>query len=308
MEQDKVTVIIVTHNAMPWANKCFQSLRDSNYPLQTVVFDNASIDETVSYIKQNFPEVFVIESKENLGFGQANNKAIEWAYSQNSDFFYLMNQDAWLLPDTVTQLLKVYTNHFDKNEIGILSPMQITGNGESLDVFLDKYIAKNFENRMISDMYLQRLKPYYEIDFVNAAHWFLPKKTIDEVGGFNPYFFHYGEDNEYVNRIQYQNKKVYLCTESKAVHDGKQQLKKVDYKKFKWTDVEIKILNPAKDELNSILKSYRISIVKNLILGKFKKAKEMYRKYNKIIKEKSVLQDYRKQLLTTGPHFLNLSR
>jgi GT2 family glycosyltransferase len=48
---------------------------------------------------------------------------------------------------------------------------------------------------------------------------------------FNPFFFHYGEDNEYVNRLKYHKKKMILVPASKVVHDGKQLLDKVDYNK-----------------------------------------------------------------------------
>jgi GT2 family glycosyltransferase len=155
-----------------------------------------------------------------------------------------MNQDAWIFNDSVEKLLNVYNLHPDKKEIGILSPMHIDGTGKKLDIFLDKYIAHNFETRLISDLYFQTLQPFYEISFINAAHWFLPKETIDVVGGFNPYFFHYGEDLEYVNRILFHKRKRYLFR-SKVVHDGKQSLSKVDYTKYEDLRIETNIMNPS---------------------------------------------------------------
>ena len=80
----------------------------------------------------------------------------------------------------------------------------------------DRYIAQNFKNRIISDLYLKAPKPFYEISFINAAHWFLPKDTIEKVGGFNPYFFHYGEYNEYVSLTHFDGKEILRCTESRA--------------------------------------------------------------------------------------------
>ena len=68
---------------------------------------------------------------------------------------------------------------------------------------------------MISDFYLNAVKSYYEISFLNAAHWFIPKDTVEVVGGFNPYFFHYGEDNEYVNRLLFYQKKYCFAQTAK---------------------------------------------------------------------------------------------
>jgi hypothetical protein len=56
-----------------------------------------------------------------------------------------MNQDAWIYSDSIEKLLKVYEAHSNQKEIGILSPMHLDGSEQLLDIFLDKYIAHNFE-------------------------------------------------------------------------------------------------------------------------------------------------------------------
>ncbi len=307
MEHPKIYLIIVTYNAMKWAERCFSSLRKSSVPVHTIVVDNGSNDGTQEFIKTQFPEVEFIQSAENLGFGKANNLGIEKAYKNGADFFYLMNQDAWIFENSIQNLLEVYENYPKKEEIGILSPMHLDGTEKKLDVFLDKYISQNFENRMISDLYLKITKPFYEISFVNAAHWFLPKATIEKVGGFNPYFFHYGEDNEYVNRLRFHGKKTLLCPESKVVHDGKQALNKVNYQQFKDLSLETKILDPTyKNGLQKELKSLQLSRVKNLLTGNFKFAKELKSKYDKIKSESINLQEIKNKAAQAGPTFLNL--
>lgn len=223
----KTAVIIVTYNAMKWAERCFSSLRKSSIPVNVIVVDNGSTDGTQDYVKTHFPEVEIIQSAENLGFGKANNIGIEKAYKNGADFFYLMNQDAWVFPDSIQELLNVYNSYEDKEEIGILSPMHLDGTEKNFDLHFERYLARCTEkNRLFSDLFNGNLKPYYEIDFVNAAHWFLPKKTVEEIGGFNTFIFHYGEDYEYVSRIKYYKKKVLLSTKSNVVHDAVQSFYK----------------------------------------------------------------------------------
>ena len=303
----KIYIIIVTYNAMKWAEKCFSSLRKSSVAVQTIVVDNGSKDGTLDFIKTNFPEVEFVQSAENLGFGKANNLGMEMAYKNGADFFYLMNQDAWLFENSLEKMLIVYENYPKKEEIGIISPMHLDGSEKKLDLFLDKYISQNFENRMISDLYLNLTKPFYEISFINAAHWFLPRSTIEKIGGFNPYFFHYGEDNEYVNRLHFHGKKILLCAKSKVVHDGKQDLKKVDYRTFSDLSLETKILDPRyKNGLQLELKALRSSQIKNLLTGKFEMAKNISKKYQKIKKERADLEQIKTQISISGPTFLNL--
>lgn len=303
----KVHLIIVTYNAMKWAEKCFSSLRKSSVLVASIVVDNGSTDGTQDYIKSHFPEVEFIQSPENLGFGKANNIGIEKAYKNGADFFYLMNQDAWIYEDSIQKLLDVYESYPAKTEIGILSPMHLDGSEQKLDIFLDKYIAQNFETRMISDFYLNTPKTHYEISFVNAAHWFLPKETIQKVGGFNPYFFHYGEDNEYVNRLKYHGKKILLCPASKVVHDGKQELGKVDYKKYEDLTIETKILNPnLKNALKLEKKALQQSLLKNLVLREHSKYKELKDKYRKITAEEKNLAEIAIKVKEVGCTFLNV--
>lgn len=307
MQNPKVFFIIVTFNGMKWVEKCFSSLRNSSVPVHTIVVDNGSTDGTQHYITTHFPEVELIQSPVNLGFGKANNLGIENAYKNGADFFYMMNQDAYLFEDSVAKLLEVYYNSDSKEEIGILSPLHLDGSEKKLDIFLDKYIAQNFENRMISDFVCDTVKAFYEINFINAAHWLLPKHTVEKVGGFNPYFFHYGEDNEYVNRLHFHGKKILLCPESKVVHDGKQILSKVDYKKFKDLTIETKILNPFyKQGLEKELKALYLSQIKYAVTGKFAFAKELRQKYKTMKTDFSQLEELKKKVIQPGPTFLNL--
>lgn len=303
----EIYFIIVTYNAMKWAEKCFTSLRQSSVPVHCIVVDNGSTDGTQKFITSNFPEVELIQSEKNLGFGKANNIGIEKAYQKGADFFYLMNQDAWIFNDSVEKLLNVYNLHPDKKEIGILSPMHIDGTGNKLDIFLDKYIAHNFETRLISDLYFQTLQPFYEISFINAAHWFLPKETIEIIGGFNPYFFHYGEDLEYVNRILFHKKKTLLVPESKVIHDGKQSLSKVDYTKYEDLRIETNIMNPSiPDSLKAEKKALKQSMLKNMLTGNLKVYKTLHKKYHKILKEEKILTELRNKVKEVGLTFLNV--
>jgi len=304
----KVYFIIVTYNAMKWVERCFTSLRQSSVPVHTVVIDNGSTDGTQEYIKTHFPEMNFIQSETNLGFGKANNIGIEKAYKEGADFFYLMNQDAWLYEDSLEKLLEAYNIYPDKNEIGIISPMHVDGSEKKLDIFLDKYISYNCDKtRLISDLYFQTLKPSYELDFINAAHWLLPRDTVETVGGFNPFFFHYGEDNEYVNRVHFHKKKILLAPKSKVIHDGKQSLQKVDYNKYADLRIETNIMNPNLPNALQLEKKALIqSAVKNFILFNFKKAKKILGKYQDISKKSTVLQEARIKTSKKGATFLKI--
>lgn len=303
-----IHVIIVTYNAMKWAERCFSSLRTSSVPVKCIVIDNGSTDGTQEYIKKYFPEVDFTQSPQNLGFGKANNTGIEKAYKEGADFFYLMNQDAWIYPDSFQKLLDVYNAYPDKNQLGILSPIHMDGSEKKLDIFFERYLARNTpDNRIFSDSFNNSLKDYYEIDFVNAAHWLLPKATIEEIGGFNPYFFHYSEDYEYVQRISFFRKKIIVCTSSRVVHDGKQDFHKTSHINALRVQREQRYLNPELAFDSKILnRDFIPKIIKQALQLQFSAASDTLKEYqyqktrfNEIINARNIIKN-------KGAAFLNI--
>ena len=103
----RVLAIIVSYNFVGWMKRCLGSLRCSELPVDVVVIDNFSTDDTVQMIKKNYPEVRLICSNENLGFGRANNIGLRIALEENYDAAFLLNQDAWVEKKTIGTLLKL---------------------------------------------------------------------------------------------------------------------------------------------------------------------------------------------------------
>ena len=133
----KVATIIVTYNGAPWLDRCLRSVQSSSYPSDVFVVDNASTDNTLSLLKKH--QIFDIEvSESNLGFGAANNIALEKALKLDYDFFFLINQDLYLQENTLRQLVQFADNH---NDAGIIAPIQYDGTGNEIDRNFQQYIS-----------------------------------------------------------------------------------------------------------------------------------------------------------------------
>lgn len=203
----KILVIIVTYNAMKWAEKCLTSLSESNINVDVFIVDNGSTDGTQNFIQTKFSQFQFVQSLDNLGFGAANNLGFRYALDNGYDYVYLLNQDAWIYPDTIDILVQASIN---SHQYGILSPMQLSGDGIHLD--------KGFEN-VLHNSSIHENDQIVRVPFVMAAHWFIPIPVIKKVGGFSPTFFHYGEDNNFIDRIHYHGYEVGVVLKSKGVHD-----------------------------------------------------------------------------------------
>ena len=81
----QVSIAIVNLNGKEFLNDCLLSIKEINYPkekIEIIVVDNGSNDGSAQFIKSNYPEVKLIENRENLGFAKANNQAAGVAHGE----------------------------------------------------------------------------------------------------------------------------------------------------------------------------------------------------------------------------------
>ena len=116
-----LSVLIVTYNSAPQLPACLDSLRNQTLQdFEVIVVDNASRDDSVALIRSDYPEVKLIASDVNLGFGNGNNKALGIAQGR---YIVLLNPDAILPADTLENALKHIEENSDAGMGGGLSPI-----------------------------------------------------------------------------------------------------------------------------------------------------------------------------------------
>ena len=203
--------LIVSYNFEPWIDRCLHSLLTSTLPVTTVVVDNGSDDNTCEIIRSRYPEVVLIKSEENLGFGKANNIGFRYALEKGFDYLFLMNQDARIEPDTLTLLVAVAEG--DKS-YGVLSPLHLNSRGDATDFGFADYTG--IRDRRDAERLSSTVT---EFKFINAALWLVPTRIIREVGGFAPLFAHYGEDRNFVLRLQKKGYRLGLVKNAVGYHE-----------------------------------------------------------------------------------------
>ena len=210
----RVLTVVVTFNAGPYIRQCLKSLLASEVKTDVLIIDNGSTDGTIKLIQCEFPELELIQSPDNLGFGKANNIGLHRALSQEYDYAFLLNQDAWIQQDTFRDLIDFHEAHRD---YGILSPLHLNAEGTAID---PKFSA-NLHVRnphYLNDLLLGEVQPCYDVRFVNAALWLLPLNTLKQVGGFNEFYFMYGEDGDLCERVWFHDMKVGVVPKAQGHH------------------------------------------------------------------------------------------
>lgn len=243
----KVIVVIVVYNGAKWIKKCLESLEQSEYNNEVIIIDNCSTDDSLQIISL-FPKIVLIKNNENLGFGKANNLGIQKALGCGADYVFLLNQDTWVFPKTISNLVVAAQT---SDEFGIISPIHYSGNENILDASF-----KIYWDRKVKSISSQ----IDEVHFVNAAAWLLPKKVLEKVGFFETMFAHYGEDRNYSDRIIYHKYKTVIVKNAMICHD------------------RIISRNFSKDVIQSKFSIQRavLNINNNLVVGYFKALKAVF--------------------------------
>ena len=206
----KVLVIIISYNFEPWMERCLESLRLSAHPVDVLVIDNGSKDQSTERLRKDYPEARLIINGKNLGFGKANNIGMQIALTEGYDFAFLLNQDAWIEPNTIGTLVALSQKY---PEYGILSPVHLTGKGDKLDPGFGHYAGFSEIGKLsVKDEIIP-------LPFINAAFWMIPTPVLKHVGGFSPLFYHYGEDKDFINRLHYHHYKAGYSPDVFGNHD-----------------------------------------------------------------------------------------
>lgn len=185
------SVCVANYNGIGLIEECLASIRSQNvdFPVEIIVHDDASDDGSAEYLRTSYPDIQLIESKENVGFCVANNRMARRA---RGEFLLLLNNDAALLPDALVSLRREALR-IDRPAILTL-PQYDSDNGNLLDFgsLLDLFLNP-----------LPNLNPKREdIGMAMGACLWIPKVLWDEIGGFPPWFASIGED-------------LYLCCRSR---------------------------------------------------------------------------------------------
>lgn len=225
----KLSIIIVNYNVRYFLEQCLHSVRKATRGLEAeiIVVDNASVDDSISMVRQNFKEVHLIESKINLGFSKANNLAFQHSRGQ---YILLLNPDTLVEEDCFSACIEFMEAH---PKAGALGVKMFDGSGQYLPESKRGFPGLWASFCKMSGIYKLApksnwLNPYYlghldeneihEVDVLSGAFMMLPSDVYKKLDGLDESFFMYGEDIDLSYRIQQAGYKNYYFPKTAIVH------------------------------------------------------------------------------------------
>lgn len=234
MHKEKLALIILNYNGLPYVLDCLQSVFQTktvnNLKVKTIVVDNNSSDESVSFVKKRFRQVKVIRNKENLGFSAGNNAAIKYVLKKEFDYILLLNPDTIVEKDFIKPLIKLIRSN---SKIGIVSPVLRGKSGEKT-IFA---LGAKFNSILGRTGHLhlkKRPKNALIQELVSGCCMLIKRGVFEKAGLLDEKFFLYFEDSDFCLRVAKKEYKIYVEPKSLVVHKCSSSLGGLSLKKIKY--------------------------------------------------------------------------
>lgn len=232
-----LSIVIVSWNTKDLLRECLESIYryTADITFELFVVDNASSDGSANMVKKLFPQVNLIENKQNYGFSKANNQAIRIAKGR---YVALLNPDTLLLEDVFSSVIKYADQH---EKIGAIGPKILSRDGRSIqNVCARKLPNLYFEFCRLSG--LSRKYPatrifggeymsYWDhnssryVEALSGACMVINRRVIDDVGLMDEKQFMYGDEIDWCKRILDAKWKIYYYSRSSIIHYGGESTK-----------------------------------------------------------------------------------
>ena len=173
-----VSVIIVNYNGRLFLEDCLNSLKQVNFDsFEIILVDNNSIDDSIEWVKNNFPSVIIIKLDNNYGFAKPNNIG---ANKAKGDFLLFLNNDTKVTPNFITELLNVINQD---PSIAICQSLLLKPNGEvdSSGDYIDSIGIPFTDHKKIDKV--------CEIFSAKGASMLMRKCVFEQLNGFDEEFF-----------------------------------------------------------------------------------------------------------------------
>ena len=228
--QFDVSIVIVSFNTRDTLRECMLSVYREvrSLRVRVIVVDNASADGSAAMIEQEFPEVVLIRSENNLGFGPANNLGFRSALGR---YIVLLNSDAFLTEHS----LELSVAHMDANPRAGLGGGRLVGRDGSWqpsarmfptvlgDLIVLSGLAARFPRSRFfghADRTWANPMEAGEVDWVPGAYSIIRAEALTDVGSFDPRFFLYYEEVDLCMRIKQKGYSIWYWPDVAVVHIG----------------------------------------------------------------------------------------
>lgn len=223
-EFPKVAVVILCWNGRKFLEQFIPPLLKTTYSnAEFYVADNKSTDDSVAYLRQNFPLVNIIELQENLGFPGGYNAALKQV---DADYYVLLNQDVEVTPNWIEPVIELMLS---KPDCGAAQPKLRAFNNKTefeyagaAGGYMDGFGYAFCRGRIFDTMETDtgQYDTEEQIFWASGAALFIKAELYHKLGGLDPFFFAHMEEIDLCWRLKSAGYSIWYSPKSVVYHVG----------------------------------------------------------------------------------------
>lgn len=219
-----IAIVILNWNGRSFLEKFLPSVVSFSRPMAKVIIaDNASTDDSVSFLKTNYPDLDIIHLDNNYGFTGGYNRALK---NIKADYYILLNSDVEVTAGWIEPLKKFMDEH---PEVAACQPKirsqidrHLFEHAGACGGFID-FLGYPFCRGRIFDR-LEEDRGQYQtpvpVFWATGACLFIRAEAFHSANGFDEYFFAHMEEIDLCWRIQQRGQSIYVIPDSTVYHVG----------------------------------------------------------------------------------------
>lgn len=218
-----LAIVILNWNGKDWLEKFLPNVIQYSKEAEIYVIDNCSTDDSVSFLKENFSQVKIIQNKENYGFAGGYNEGLKQI---DHKFYCLLNSDVEVTENWIEPILTLFKSD---EKIAAIQPKILDYNRKEYfefagagGGFLDNLGYPYCRGRVFEN--IEKDNGQYndetEIFWASGCCLFIRSKDFWSQNGFDARFFAHQEEIDLCWRLKNTGKKIFYTGKSTIYHVG----------------------------------------------------------------------------------------
>ncbi len=224
MIQPAIAIVILNWNGRKYLEKFLPSVSASVYPnKKIIVADNASTDDSILFLQENYPQVTIIQNSSNEGFAKGYNTALKQV---EADYYVLLNSDVEVTPNWIGPVIELM--ELDKSIAACQPKLLAYDNKDQFEYagasggWLDKFGYPFMRGRLfeICETDTGQYDDAQPCFWASGAAFFVRSSIYHELGGLDEFFFAHQEEIDFCWRAQLAGYKIFVQPASVVYHVG----------------------------------------------------------------------------------------
>jgi GT2 family glycosyltransferase len=227
----KLSVVIICWNDLRVIRDCLRSIHEGTHAtdFEVIISDNGSVDDSIEFVRNRYPQVRIVENQQNLGFARGNNAGIR---ASRGEYVLILNPDTIIHDGALDHLVEYADRHPEAGAFGcrVLNPDGTYQVSARLFPTVWRYWVAALGLAKVSPLFTYEEYRGWQGDTERSIDWqsgccvMFRGELLKSLGGFDEQFFYHCEEVDLCRRVRDAGRPILFTPEAVITHLGGQSV------------------------------------------------------------------------------------